>query len=267
MSTYVIGDIQGCFAQLQKLLDKLAFNAARDTLWFTGDLVNRGPQSLEVLRFIKQLGDGHYTVLGNHDLHLLAIAYHTQQPSPHDTLDAILQASDRDALISWLRHRPLVHHDATLGFTMMHAGIAPTWSIQQALSLAQEVAVELQGLIPQNLLQHVYGNQPDQWQDSLSGWDRLRCIINYFTRARLCHPDGRLDLEYKGPAHHATLTPWFQLPQRITKNDNLVFGHWAALGGVTDTPHVYALDTGCAWGCQLTAMCLERKVRVSVECR
>src|SRR3990167_3562798 len=259
MATYAIGDIQGCFTPLQKLLDKISFNPAQDTLWFTGDLVNRGPHSLKVLRFVKQLGAHQKTVLGNHDLHLLAVAYGTQKVSQHDTLNDILTAPDKDELIDWLRHCPLIHHDPSLGFTMTHAGIAPSWSIDKALLLASEVATVLQSATPQDFLQAMYGNQPDHWDDRLSGWDRLRCITNYFTRMRFCHPDGRLNLCHKGMIAKTPkeLIPWFQFPHRVSANDKLIFGHWAALSGVTNTPRVYALDTGCAWGCQLSGLRLE----------
>ncbi len=268
MSTYAIGDIQGCFVALEQLLKKIQFDRTHDVLWFTGDLVNRGPQSLETLRFIKNLGAQQRTVLGNHDLHLLAIAYGYHPGRQDDTLTPILEAPDRDELIEWLAHQPLIHHDATLNFTMVHAGLAPAWDLATALRLAQEVETLLQHNQRQALLQNLYGNEPATWNEQLTGWDRIRCIINFFTRIRFCHADGSLELKTKEntTSVEETLTPWFQFPTRKSQALNIIFGHWAALGGVTHTPNTFALDTGCVWGNCLTAMRLEDQQRFTVSC-
>lgn len=267
MSTYVIGDIQGCFSALEKLMTHINFNAENDVLWFAGDIVNRGSQSLEVLRFIKQLGDKHITVLGNHDLHLLAVAYGVREKQKYDALDAVLAAPDREELLDWLRQCPLIHYDKQKNFLLVHAGIAPAWTLEQAVSLAQEVESVLRD-DAESLIKVMYGDQPEQWSDQLTGMDRLRCIINYCTRMRFCHRDGRLDLAYKGEIKNkpADLIPWFEMPHRASGNVNIAFGHWAALNGETNAPHVFALDTGCAWGHCLTALRLEDQQRFSVKC-
>lgn len=267
MSTYAIGDVQGCYAELIQLLMEIQFDPDLDTLWFTGDLVNRGPRSLEVLRFIKKLGNKHKVILGNHDLHLLAVAYGVKNKHVSDTLDAILEASDRDELLDWLRHRELLHYDKTLECVMTHAGIAPIWSLQKARELAQEVETALRDS-PMFLLKNIYGNEPSRWDDQLSGTERLRCITNYLTRMRFCYADGQLDLAYKGqiagkPDH---LIPWFAVPDRVNINAKIIFGHWAALGGKTDIPRIYAVDTGCVWGNCLTAMRLEDEKRFTIQC-
>jgi len=269
MSTYVIGDVQGCFVELKKLLEKIAFDADNDTLWFTGDLVNRGPQSLDVLRFVKALGNQHRVVLGNHDLHLLAIAYGARELHRHDTLADILTAPDRDELLDWLRHCPLLHYDQQTQFVMTHAGLAPMWNLKKAQKLAQEVERVLCGDQFISFLQHMYGNEPDRWDDALTGIDRWRCITNYFTRMRFCYADGRLDFAYKGElaGKPVALIPWFDVKNRANANEKIVFGHWAALGGKTDQLHLYALDTGCVWGNCLTAMRLADEKRFSVNCR
>lgn len=268
MSTYAIGDIQGCYQPLKQLLEKIQFDADKDTLWFTGDLVNRGPQSLDVLRFVYQLGDKHQTVLGNHDLHLLAVADGKTQHHT-DTLSEILTAPDVNELLDWLRNRPLfVKHDS-LNYVMTHAGIAPTWTIEKASALAREVESVLRDGDAHELYHHMYGNQPDLWDDALCGMDRLRCIINYFTRMRFCHRDGRLDLSYKGTIEdkHPDLVPWFDVEPRANADSNIIFGHWAALGGELDRPHLFALDSGCVWGNKLTAMRLEDGARISIPCQ
>ncbi|TAK77056.1 MAG: symmetrical bis(5'-nucleosyl)-tetraphosphatase [Gammaproteobacteria bacterium] len=266
MTTYAIGDVQGCFAPLQHLLAHISFDPAQDTLWFTGDLVNRGPQSLEVLRFVKTLGDKHKTVLGNHDLHLLAVAYGVRTLHPADTLDAILTAPDREELIDWLRHRPLLHEDQE--YVMTHAGLAPEWDREQARLLAQEVEVVLRSETPALFLEQMYGNKPDRWDDQLTGIERLRCITNYFTRMRFCDADGRLDLNYKGDmaGKPKDLIPWFEVKNRANADVKIIFGHWAALDGKADAPNVYPLDTGCVWGNCLTALRLEDKKRFAVKC-
>lgn len=268
MATYAIGDVQGCYIALQKLLEQIHFDPSEDCLWFTGDLVNRGSHSLEVLRFIKQLGNNQRTVLGNHDLHLLACAYHQQQGNKDDTIADILTAPDCQELMDWLRHQHLVYHDEQLGFTLVHAGIAPTWDLAKTLSLAQEVETVLQSGQISDFLGKMYGDKPDYWDDTLKDWDRLRSITNYLTRMRFCYPDGRLELTDKGPADapQAGLVPWFRSPHRINEDLKIIFGHWAALGGITNTPNVYSLDTGCVWGFKLTAMRLEDGKRFWVGC-
>lgn len=260
MSTYVIGDVQGCFRSLMQLLEKICFDPSKDTLWFTGDLVNRGPQSLETLRFIKALGKNALTVLGNHDLTLLAVNYGvaTYQPS-HHTFSDILQAEDKCELIEWLRCSPLIHHDPTLGYTLVHAGIYPKWALTIALSLAKEVEALLQGPSIQELLLHIYGNEPNNWDPNLAGFDRLRFIVNSFTRLRFCSTSGVLDFTSKESANNAPVgyMPWFNIPNRVTQNEKILFGHWASLQGICSTPNVFPLDTGCVWGNCLTAMRLE----------
>lgn len=268
MSTYAIGDIQGCFNELKNLLNHIHFDATKDTLWFTGDLINRGKQSLEVLRYIRDLGEQHKMVLGNHDLHLLAVYYEVQEPSKQDTINDILQAPDCDDLINWLRFRPLFHYDETLGYALAHAGLAPSWTLEKAKQLTKEVEAVLKSDSPQFFLQAMYGNHPDYWNDDLTGIARLRCITNYFTRLRLCYRDGRLDFTYKGtlkdkPAH---LIPWFDVSNRANASLKIIFGHWAALGGKVDVSNVFALDTGCVWGNRLTALCLDNEKRFSIAC-
>lgn len=268
MSTYAIGDIQGCFFALEKLLEKIAFDRENDVLWFTGDLVNRGPQSLETLRFIKRLGNRQKIVLGNHDLHLLAMAHGAHAGWPDDTLTPILKAPDREELINWLLHQPLLHHDETLGFTMVHAGFAPRWDLSLAKKLAGEVEDILQSNQRHDFFHAMYGNEPTHWDNNLHGWDRIRCIVNYFTRVRFCHPDGSLELKTKENMRleQTHLIPWFNLPNRLSAQLKIVFGHWAALGGATHTPNTFALDTGCVWGYCLTAMRLEDQECIYVSC-
>lgn len=266
MAIYAIGDIQGCFTAFQNLLAQIKFDATEDTLWFTGDLVNRGPQSLQVLRFVKDLGDKHKTVLGNHDLHLLAVATGAQAVNSYDTLDAILTAPDKDELIAWLRHRPMLI--AEHGYVMTHAGLAPQWDLAKAKMLAKEVETELQKREFASFLKKMYGNQPDQWNDALVGMERWRCITNYFTRMRFCYKDGRLNLSYKGTiaSKPEDVIPWFNVPNRANANLKIIFGHWAALGGKVDVSNLYPLDTGCVWGNCLTAMRLDNEKHFSVNC-
>lgn len=268
MATYAIGDVQGCYDPLQKLLELIQFDPTLDTLWFTGDLVNRGPQSLATLRFVKELGKNQVTVLGNHDLHLLAVAHGTQPVRSTDTLTDILEAADKEELIDWLLHRPLLHHNEELQFILVHAGLAPAWDLATAKNLSSEVEQVLASDSANDFFQHMYGNQPDHWSNDLRGWDRLRCITNYLTRMRFCHADGRLELKNKGKLGEQAndLLPWFQVPNRMNSHLKIIFGHWAALSGTTHTPNVFALDTGCVWGNCLTAMRLEDEKRFSVGC-
>lgn len=265
MATYAIGDVQGCFDELQALLTKINFNPTQDTLWFVGDLVNRGPQSLATLRFIKNLPHCK-VVLGNHDLHLLAMAYGRSYHS--HTLDEILQAADRDELIHWLRQQPLLHYDAKLNYVMVHAGIPPQWDLLLAKQCALELQTALQSAQVSDLLKHMYGDEPVQWRDDLQGWERLRFITNAFTRMRFCTRDGKLDFHYNGKIGKQPheLIPWYQIPERRNKDLNIIFGHWAALQGKVDEPNVFALDTGCVWGNSLTAMRLEDQKIFNTPC-
>lgn len=265
MPTYAIGDLQGCFEPLQRLLDKIDFNPKKDTLWFAGDLINRGPQSLDCLRFVKSLRERAVTVLGNHDLHLLAVYYTFKPTKKGDTLDEILNAEDGEELLFWLRQQPLVHHDAERNWFMSHAGIPPMWSVDETVSFANEVHQAL--LIDHlELFRQMYGNQPDIWNDDLQGYDRLRLIINYLTRMRFVDKNGRLNLAAKEGIDTApdSFLPWFEHPSRKAKKAQILFGHWAALEGKTNTDKVWALDTGCVWGGRLTALRLEDKKLFSV---
>ena len=258
MATYAIGDIQGCYDELRQLLDKINFKSDCDTLWFTGDLVNRGPKSLETLRFVKSLGDNAITVLGNHDLHLLAIAYTTNIAGKKDTLDKILNAADREELLNWLEQRPLIHTDDASNVSMVHAGIHPDWSIKKAESLAAEVEAILQSPQHTDFYNNMYGNKPEAWSDYLEGWLRLRHITNVFTRLRFCDQNKSLALNHKCEpgAQPKELTPWFSVDDRATQNNSIIFGHWSTLilaKGI-EYNNVYPLDTGCLWGGDLTAM-------------
>lgn len=258
MGTYAIGDLQGCYDALIQLLDRINFDSAGDILWFTGDLVNRGERSLDTLKFVRSLGDAAVTVLGNHDLHLLAVAAGRASARPGDTLDAILDAPDRDELLDWLRRRPLAHHDDELGYTMVHAGVAPQWTLAQTLALAAEVSARLAQPDWHEFMGTMYGNEPDRWSPALQGDARLRLIVNYLTRTRFCAPDGRLDFDHKGPpgTQPAPYLPWFVVPGRKTAAAHIVFGHWSALGAVSGH-NVYPLDSGCVWGGGLTALRLD----------
>ena len=255
MAVYAIGDIQGCYEELQSLLELIQFNPQQDHLWFAGDLVNRGPMSLETLRFIKGLGNRAVSVLGNHDLHLIAAAHGYPIDSDDHTLDAILTAPDRDELINWLRQQPLLHHDAALGYTMIHAGLPPQWDLALAQSCAQEVETVLRGDHVVDFIEHMYGNKPRRWSNKLSGWKRLRFTVNCLTRLRFCDDQGRLKLKYKGPpgSQPAEFRPWFEMPERRSRDLNIVFGHWSTLGK-RDDPGVFPLDTACLWGGELTAL-------------
>lgn len=262
MAVYAIGDLQGCYEPLRRLLKKIAFDAESDTLWFTGDLINRGPASLETLRFVYSLGDNAVTVLGNHDLTLLAAAAGHVKPGRKDTLSDILDAADREELLLWLKHRPLMHHDTVLGFTLVHAGLAPQWDLAKAQSCARELESVLRSAACDDFLAQMFGQEPGLWRDELDGMDRLRCITNYMTRMRFCDRDGALALKEKGapgsqPAH---LMPWFNVPWRKNADLNIVFGHWAALGYFS-APGVHALDSGCVWGGRLSALRLDDRVR------
>ncbi|CAA0120653.1 Bis(5'-nucleosyl)-tetraphosphatase, symmetrical [BD1-7 clade bacterium] len=266
MATYAVGDLQGCLDPLLCLLERVKFDPIQDTLWCAGDLVNRGPQSLETLRFVKSLGDACVAVLGNHDLHLLAVAYGGAKLKRSDTLKEILEADDCENLLTWLRHQPLVHHE--YDYTLVHAGIPPIWSIKQARARAKEVEAVIQGPDYLNYFREMYGNKPDLWHDDLSGQDRLRCITNYLTRMRFCHADSTLDLSNKnGPEDAAPGTsPWYAFENRKAAGQRIIFGHWAALQGDSQGPDVFAMDTGCVWGGQLTLMRLDDQAMFSCNC-
>jgi len=263
---WMIGDVQGCGAVLTRLLAHPEIAADPDArFWFAGDLVNRGPQSLSTLRTLMALGERAVAVLGNHDLHLLAVAAGVRAPGKRDTLADILNASDAEQLITWLRHRPLAHFEA--GHLMVHAGVAAPWTVAQTLALAGEIEQALRGPDWRKHLAQMYGDNPARWQDSLSGAKRLRVIINALTRMRFCTADGRMELSVKGApdAAPAGLLPWYDVPGRATSNITIVFGHWSTLGLLL-RPDVICLDSGCVWGGRLTAVRLHDRRIVQIEC-
>ena len=258
MAQYAIGDVQGCDHELGALLDALHFSADRDRLWFVGDLVNRGPDSLRVLRRIRSLGDAATVTLGNHDLHLLAVAFGYARIRSDDTLADILAAPDRDSLLEWLAGRPLLHEDLALNVCMLHAGLAPQWDMGIARQCAREVEHVLRSR-PQKLFEGLYGDKPDCWDDSLEGQERLRFIVNCFTRLRYIDAAGRLMLRVKGSpkkSQTATLIPWFEARDSRWRGPRIVFGHWSTLG-FFHSADVTGLDTGCVWGGSLTAWRLD----------
>ena len=265
MATYAIGDIQGCYSAFRRLLDLCRFDPARDRLWLVGDLVNRGPQSLAVMRFVKGLGNRAITVLGNHDLHLLVVAGGHVKPHRGDTLNAILRAPDRDELLDWLRRRKMMH--AGGGYAMVHAGLLPQWSIAKALKLAREAERALRGDNYGDFLRHMYGNKPVRWRDDLQGFDRLRVIVNAMTRMRLCTADGRMEFTHKGRLVDVPrgYLPWFRVPRRKSRGTPVIFGHWAALGLHMER-EVIALDTGCVWGRELSALRLSDRRLIQIAC-
>jgi bis(5'-nucleosyl)-tetraphosphatase (symmetrical) len=265
MATYAIGDLQGCFGSLQELLGEIGFRKSEDRLWFVGDLVNRGPQSLEILRFVKSLGERAVSVLGNHDLHLLMVAEGHAKQHRQDTLGAVLDAPDRDELLTWLRGLPLMHVDGD--YAMVHAGLLPSWSIDKAVELARETEHTLQGSDWRGLMAQMYGNQPDQWDDALSGYERSRVIINAMTRMRVCTADGRMEFGHKGRIEDIPpgYMPWFAVPGRKSANSTVLCGHWSAIGLLAKR-NLLALDSGCLWGEQLSAVRLEDRRIYQVTC-
>jgi len=269
VAVYAVGDIQGCYDPLQRLLEVVHFDPARDQLWSVGDLVNRGPASLSVLRLVRSLGTAAVTVLGNHDLHLLAVAYHRHPIRPKDTLEEVLRAPDCAELMEWLRALPLLHHAPHLGVTMVHAGFPPQWDLTQAQSCAQELHEVLSGPCCEKFFAHMYGDRPHRWNANLSGWERLRFSMNCLTRIRFCTADGQLDLEAKGPpgSQRHSYLPWFQVPNRRTARETIVFGHWSALGEYHQ-PGIHALDSGCVWSGRLTALRIDDGTfrSISVSC-
>lgn len=270
MSTYAVGDLQGCLKPLQKLLDKMAFNPDCDKLWLAGDLVNRGPKSLDTLRFLYSMRHCITAVLGNHDLHLLAVAWGVRNSGPADTLEEILAAPDGPVLINWLRHMKLLHTDRQLGYTMVHAGIPPIWNLTQAQAHAREVEAVLQSDYIEPFLDKMYGNKPNKWKNRLIGYERLRLITNYFTRMRFCDAGGELELTNKSAtrsSQDSRFLPWFEHPDHLCRHERILFGHWAALEGKAEPDFVTALDTGCVWGGCLSALRLEDGAWFSVKCK
>ncbi len=263
MATYAIGDVQGCYEQLVQLLDLINIDPATDSVWFVGDLVSRGPASLEVLRLVRSMGDTATVVLGNHDLHLLALAAGDNKPGGNKELEPILAAPDGATLINWLRHRPLAHYSPNLNTLMVHAGVIPEWNPLQIIKLAREVESVLRGPSSGEFLAAMYGDGPARWASHLQGFDRLRFITNCLTRSRYCRPNSSLELQHKespGGQPHG-LIPWFDMPDRQTGSVRIVFGHWSTLG-LYQQSHLLGLDTGCVWGGTLTAARLDGPTRI-----
>jgi bis(5'-nucleosyl)-tetraphosphatase (symmetrical) len=265
MATYAIGDVQGCRDALDALLGEIGFSPVRDALWFVGDLVNRGAQSAAVLRFVRSLGDRAVVVHGNHDLHLLAFAAGHAKARADDTFGDVLAAPDRDELLDWLRARPMLHVEG--GYAMVHAGLLPAWSIDQARSLAAEVETALRAPNHRDFFAQLYGSRPDAWHDDLRGADRLRVVVNAMTRMRFCTAAGAMDFRVKGEVEKALpgYLPWFDVPGRRSRGTPIICGHWSALG-LRVTPDLLALDTGCVWGGHLTAIRLEDRRVYQTPC-
>ena len=270
MANCFVGDIQGCYDDLRRLLDLAEFDFDNDTLWLCGDLVARGPDSLNTLRFVKSLGQQAVTVLGNHDLHLLAAAHNVERLKKHDTLQEILDAPDRADLLEWLRQQKLMHYDEQRDIALVHAGIAPQWTLKKALKRAAEVEEVLRDDARLPLfLDGMYGNEPACWDGDLHGVTRLRVITNYFTRMRFCTEDGTLDLKSKEGVDTAPpgYAPWFSWPSRKTRGQKIIFGHWAALEGQCDEPGLHALDSGCVWGGAMTLMNIDSGEKHRCDCK
>jgi len=262
MATYAIGDVQGCFDELTALLSKIRFDKQKDRLWFVGDLVNRGPKSLEVVRFVRDLGARAVTVLGNHDLHLIAQYEGIEKLRRADTFQDVLDAPDADELVAWLRSRPMMHVQGE--YAMVHAGLLPQWSIAKARALGAEVSAALAAGGYRGFLEHMYGDKPGRWQDSLAGWDRLRVIVNAMTRMRFCDRKGRMDLKNGGAVPSTGYLRWFEARKR-EPGTTLLFGHWSQLGLVF-APGVAGLDSGCVWGGRLSALRLDDRMLFQVAC-
>ena len=258
MAIYAIGDVQGCCDELERLLARLRIDPDRDELWFVGDLVNRGPRSLDTLRLVRNLGNLATVVLGNHDLHLIALAFGNRSRAKARELTDVLDAPDGPQLVDWLRHRPLAYYRPELNTLMVHAGVPPQWDPLLTIKLAREVEQVLRGRHCAEYIKDLYGEQPSQWSPGLAGQDRLRFITNCLTRMRYCTTDGTLDLEANGPpgSQPDGLHPWFELPGRQTAMVRLVFGHWASLG-LVQRDNLLGIDTGCVWGRKLTAVRLD----------
>ncbi len=265
MPTYAIGDIQGCFAAFRRLLQKINYNAKQDKLWLAGDLVNRGPDSLETLRWIKELGDRAVTVLGNHDMHLLAVAEGVGKKRAVDTFEKLLSAPDKDELIGWLRRRPLMYVEGD--FVLVHAGIHPHWTVERARELSSEVENALRVDTYHEFLNEMYGNEPRRFDDNLKGTERLRFIANTMTRMRVVTQNGDIDLNFTGKPENAPegTTPWHETPGRLSADKIIVCGHWAAQG-VTIRKNLIAIDSGCGWGGRLSAVRLDDRSLFQVSC-
>ena len=269
MAVYAVGDLQGCLQPLKSLLARVAFDPAHDKLWLVGDLVNRGPESLETLRFLYRMRESLVCVLGNHDLHLLAVASNIERLKKGDTLREIIEAPDAQELLAWLRQQKLLHYDAERNTALVHAGIPPQWTLKKALKCAAEVE---HALSDDNLygpyLDGMYGNEPSKWDNDLTGVARLRVITNYFTRMRFCTREGKLDLKSKEGADTALpgYAPWFTYKERKTQGLKIIFGHWAALEGKCDEPGIFALDTGCVWGGAMTLLNVDTGQRLCCDC-
>jgi len=255
MTTFAVGDIQGCYVEFRELLRQMQYRENVDQLWVVGDLVNRGPENVETLDYLMSLANV-IAVLGNHDLHFLAVAHGIRRQSRGDTLDDLLKSPRLDAMIDWLRRLPMIHNDAALGYLMVHAGIPPMWDIDTCLARAHEVEDFLRGDDYVEFLQAMYGNEPDRWREDLSGIPRLRVITNYLTRLRYCTRDGQMELTFKADIKPAGFEPWFEFP-REDAGPVILFGHWAALDGHTGKDDFIALDTGCVWGRKLTGVRLD----------
>jgi bis(5'-nucleosyl)-tetraphosphatase (symmetrical) len=268
MAIYAIGDVQGCCDELERLLERLRIDPARDELWFVGDLVNRGPRSVDTLRLIRSLGRQATVVLGNHDIHLIALAYGNRARAKDRELADVLDAPDGGELVEWLRQQPLAHYCPELNTLMVHAGVPPQWDPLLTVKLAREVEQVLRGRLCAAYVHDLYGEQPARWSPDLTGQDRLRFITNCLTRMRYCEADGTLNLHENGPPglQPAGLRPWFDLPGRQTKTVRIVFGHWASLG-LLKRENLLGIDTGCVWGRRLTAVRLDGPAKtVSVPC-
>ena len=266
MTTYAVGDIHGCYDPFRRLMDKISFDPGKDRLWVTGDMVNRGPDSLATLRFLKSLGNACVAVLGNHDLHLLAVDAGLRKPGKGDTLNQILMAPDREALIEWLRFRPFLHHSKKKDITMVHAGIPPIWTLKKASFYARKLERGLQRNNYHKLLKTLFNvKKPVDWEEASDRKKKLRLAATYFTRMRFCDEYGRLDLDNKSDRPNEGYAPWYNYDHAPVAGRTLVFGHWAALAGETGLPNVHALDTGCVWGKYLTAMNLKTFERTHVK--
>ena len=265
MRTLVVGDLQGCYDPFRRLLDKAAFDPANDRLWLVGDLVNRGPQNLEVLRFVRSLGKAATLVLGNHDLSLLMIAEGFGKRGHGDTIEDVLAAPDREELLDWLRRQPLMHLED--GVAMVHAGLLPGWTVSQAKALASEVEGVLAGENHREFLANLWGSEPAGWSDELVGWPRLRVVVNAMTRLRFCSIDGVMEFKAKGELADAPagFMPWFAVPGRRSADTPIACGHWSALG-LRVEPNFIALDSGCLWGRELSGVWLPSRDVVQVPC-
>ncbi len=260
MATFAIGDVQGCFDELQQLLTQIGFDRRQDKLWLVGDLVNRGPKSLQVLRFVRDLGSRAVTVLGNHDLHLITQYEGFERRRKDDTFQDVLEAPDARELVDWLRRRPMMHVEGDCA--MVHAGLLPQWTIAKAVKLGKEVEAALSASDYRDFLKNLYGSKPDKWRDSLEGWDRLRVVVNAMTRMRFCTPAGKMEFHAKGNAPPPGYAPWFE---KRKGKQLILFGHWSTLG-LKLTGRLAGLDSGCVWGGSLTALRLEDRRVFQVAC-